>query len=170
MFDLMQFKAGSPAEVGVQSQYLDGELHFVDNALTKRLVGHPEFEIFWLVVISIAVFVMYLLVAAQRAAKHLFHYKAVLVGFFSAAKVYAPVAGINQVALVRYWTPFSASVATLFRAEFLVVIVARWTAIFVAKLTAFDRLRAILALQQHRWSLAHIGQCSLSGALVKENF
>jgi hypothetical protein len=37
MVDLVQFVAGGSGELGVQSQYLDGELHLVNDALARAV-------------------------------------------------------------------------------------------------------------------------------------
>lgn len=46
MGDLVQFVAGGSSEVGIQSQYLDGELHFVDDALAGAVAAGEKFEVF----------------------------------------------------------------------------------------------------------------------------
>ena len=43
--NLVQFKASRSGEVGVQSQYLDGELHLVDNALAGAVAAAEKLQV-----------------------------------------------------------------------------------------------------------------------------
>jgi hypothetical protein len=45
MLDFPQFVAGRSGELGVQGQYLDGELHFVDDTLSGAVTTVEKFEI-----------------------------------------------------------------------------------------------------------------------------
>jgi hypothetical protein len=56
--DLVQFVAGRSGELGVQSQYLDGELHLVDDALAGAVAARKEFEVVRTVVGPNPVYVM----------------------------------------------------------------------------------------------------------------
>ena len=46
MIELSQFVAGRSGELGVQGQYLDGELHLVDNALAGAVPAVEELKVF----------------------------------------------------------------------------------------------------------------------------
>lgn len=81
MVDLVQFVASRSAEVGVQSQYLDGELHLVDHALAGAVLAPKQFEIAQLIVEPVAVNVVHRFFGEKFTAKALFHYVSVLKDF-----------------------------------------------------------------------------------------
>jgi hypothetical protein len=56
--EFVQFVAGGPGEFGVQGQYLDGELHLVDDALAGAVARTEQFKIADFVVGAVPVFVM----------------------------------------------------------------------------------------------------------------
>jgi hypothetical protein len=71
--DLAQFVAGGACKLGVQSQYLDGELHLVDDALSGTVAAGEKFQILDTVFSSLSVFVMYRFFREQIAADVLRH-------------------------------------------------------------------------------------------------
>jgi hypothetical protein len=76
--DFVQFVAGGSAEVGVQSQYLDGELHFVDDALSGSVSAREKLKIGQIIFTSLAIDVMDRLFGKQIAPKMFGHDVAVL--------------------------------------------------------------------------------------------
>lgn len=81
MLEFSQFVAGGPAEVGVQNQYFDGELHLVDDTLARTVVRTEQFEIFDAVVKPISIDVMNGFVGEQIAPNALLHNISVLENF-----------------------------------------------------------------------------------------
>jgi hypothetical protein len=73
MCDRAQLIAGGSAEVGVQSQYLDSELHLVDDTLSGAMAAVKQFEVFDSVVGSDTVDVVDGLVGGQVAPDVLRH-------------------------------------------------------------------------------------------------
>lgn len=77
MFDSLQFVASGSPEFRVGEQHVYGELNFVDHALSWAMTARKQFEVFKLVVLAVAVFVMNCFLGKQLTAKVLFHHVAV---------------------------------------------------------------------------------------------
>ncbi len=73
--------AGGGAELGVLGQYLDGELHLVDDSLSGAVVRTEQFEVADIVVQTISVNMVHGLFGAKLASDMLFHIVAVLKDF-----------------------------------------------------------------------------------------
>lgn len=167
--NLVQFKASRSGEVGIQSQYLDGELHLVDDALAGRLHLAPKFKIGQIVIQAITVFVMHVLMFVQRAAKVFLHNQGMLKTLFATLDVYAPIASRMHPSFRIYGTNGSAFVPavlgtkTRFHVEAAVP-----SSVRVVNSTAFGRFAAILTLKS-RWVVpVHMSHWTQCGGLVKE--
>ena len=167
--NLVQFKASRSGEVGVQSQYLDGELHLVDNTLAGRLVLGPQFEVARRIVEFVAILMVYVFIFKQRTSQYLGHYKTLLENLAATSKVNADVAGRMYVALGIDWAPFSAFVSAIFGTEpRRHVEAAVPSSIRVVNSTALGRFAAILTLKS-RWVVpVHISHWTQCDGLVKE--
>lgn len=169
MLDRTQFVAGGSAEVGVLSQYLDGELHFVDDTLAGRLISRPQFQVRNFVIQAIAIFVMHAFEFGQRASQVFRHYVAMLQKLFAAALVYFSVSCRADVSVGVDRAPSSTFPAAFFAAEFLAFIVgpAR-SSVFVTHESALFRYTAQLALKCRRWFFAHRDWVPVPMGYVKE--
>lgn len=77
MFDRAQFVANSFGEVGIQSQYLDGELHLVDNALAGAVPAAEKLQVLDSVVVALPVYVMHRFFGKKLSPKALLDHVAV---------------------------------------------------------------------------------------------
>ena len=164
---MTQFVASSFGELGVQSQYLDGELHLVDDALSVGLVARPEFEVRKAVVEAVAILVMYAFKFGQRATKMFRHCVTVFQHFAAAPKVEHHVSGRMHVAFGVDRAPRATFIAAFFAAEFLTHVVSAGTTVLKATHTTFFRYATQLALKSRSGFLVHIGQLPGSIAAVK---
>ena len=73
MVDLSQFVAGGSAEVGIQGQYLDGELHLVDHALSGSVAAVEKFKIPGIIIASSSIDMMNCFFGQQIASDHFGH-------------------------------------------------------------------------------------------------
>jgi hypothetical protein len=164
---MTQFVANSFGEFGVQGQYLDGELHFVDDTLAVGLFFRPEFEIAQRVVSAIAVFVMHSFMAFQRAA-HMFSHRFTMDESFSAAsQMQAHVAARMYVPIGIDRAPRTTFPTALFAAKFLSFIVARMLPIKGPHQATFFRRATQLALKSWGRFLVHTEQLLDSPGVVK---
>ena len=167
MFHLSQFVDGRSAEIGVLGQYLDSELHLVDNTLPRRLVFNPQFKVIEIVIKAVAVFVMNVFVFSKWAAENLFHKYAVLQNFFAAAQVKPSVSGRMNVAFFGNRAPSAALPSALFAAKFLLHVVARMSAILGSTKVSLARFAAQLAFESRSGFLVHKEHLPDSFAAVK---
>lgn len=168
MFNRSQFDSCGSGEVRVQAQYVNRELDFIDDALAGRLVSSPKFEIFYAVVVLIAVPVMYAFVVSKQSAQRFFHNVAVFKFFASAADAYAQVARRMRVPVFVNRSPFAALPTAFLAAELLAVVVTGRPAVFESKHPANERLLAPTACEQWGRDLSHGGQCITVSLPVKE--
>lgn len=166
-----QFITGLPGKIGIAQKHLDGELYLVGDALTRRLVTRPKFEIGNFVVQAIAIFVMHAFVLCQRALQMFRHYISVLKNSVAATQVQAHVAGGKQVSVRIDGAPCATFPTTFLAAEFLADVVgAVRTSVFVPHHAAFFRYATQLALECRRWFFAHRDWLPVPMGSVKENF
>lgn len=163
----LQFEAGSSAEVGVQSQYLDSELYFVNYPLSARLPARPKFEIFESVVSTLAVNVMYCFLVGQRAAEMFRHHITMLENFRTVSKMQTNVSGRMQMSFGVDRTPRTSFPATFLAAKFLSFVVTGMPAIQRLHETSFFSFATQLALKSRSGFFVHIGQLPDSFAAVK---
>jgi hypothetical protein len=168
--EMMQFVASSFGELGVQGQYLDGELHLVDDALSAEMPARPQFQIPQFVVEFIAVFVVYAFFAKQWATNVFRHYVAMFVNLSTSAFCQLSVSRGMHVSLGGYWTPFSSFVPAFAATEFLAFVVARVTTIQGLHQATLFGFAAQLALKGRNGFLAHKEQLSDSFAVVNGDF
>ena len=166
----LQLVTSGSAELGVQSQYLDGERHFVDDALAGRLLLAPKFEITWSVVKSVSIFMMDVFKWVQSATKHFSHDQAMFERFGTAANVNADVPGRMDMPFRIYWAPFTSFISTCFgtkpRAH---VEAAVPSSVCVVNPSALRRFATQLTLKS-RWVVpVHLSHWTQCGSLVKEN-
>ena len=155
MSDRVQFIAGAPAEAGVLKQYLDGELHLVDDTLTGWLFVRPQFKVVKRVVKAVAVFMVHVFVLLKRTAKRVFHNQLVFKHLFSTAQVDTAVARRVDKTVRVNWAPTAAFVATFLGAKTLLHVVASVAAIFGATKVALSGLAAQLALERRGALVVH---------------
>jgi hypothetical protein len=158
MSESVQFVASRSGELGVQSQYLDGELHLVDDALAGRLFFNPQLKIIYVVVQAIAIFVVDVFTFIKFALEFFRHHYSMLKIGFSPAEVQSPVPGGVNVPFVGYGTPRASFVSTFSAAKFLAFVVARMTTVFGLHQAAFFRNATQLALKSRDGFLVHEGQ------------
>ena len=163
-----QFIAGSPAELGVQGQYLDSELHLVGDALAGWLLLRPQFEIGRRVVNSVSILVMNIFVFVQRAAKYFSHYKAMFESLCAATQVDTNVSGRMNVALRVNGPPVPSVVPAFGRTKYLTFLPAFECPIFAYGWAVLRSFAAALALECRRCFGVHVHCSSGSGRLVKE--
>ncbi len=155
-------------ELGVQSQYLDGERHLVDDALAGRLHFYPQLQIARRVVEAVTVLVVNIFELFEWAAEGFCHKHAVLKRFFTSAKVQSPVSRRMDVAFWADRAPRAAFPPAFFRAEFLLHVVAGVPAVFGAAQIALFGFAAQLALKSRWWFATHVAQLLGRPTLVKE--
>jgi hypothetical protein len=160
-------KSGGNSELGVESQHLYRELDFVDHALAGRLFFRPQLQIISCVVKAIAVFVMYVFVAFERATEKFRHYNSMLVSFFTAAKMQSAVARRMHVAVFVDWAPFAAFPPAFFRAESDLSVVAHQSPFFCSVSAVFRHFAATCAHEVCGF-LFHEGRYTPLGPNVKE--
>ena len=159
--------AGGGAELGVLGQYLDGELHLVDNSLSVGLIAGPKLKIGQVITKAVTIFVVNRLHISQRAAEVFRHYVTVLQNFSAASKVQSHVSGRVHVAFGIDRAPRSTSPPAFFAAEFLTFVVAGMFAVQRLHETPFFRFAAQLALKSRGWFLVHTEQLLDSPVAVK---
>jgi len=142
-------------EFGVESKYLDGECHFVSDALAVRLVPTPKLQVFRSVVESVAIFMMHRFVFVKGPTKHLHHRESVSKFFFAAAQVYALVARRMHVAFFGNGSPFTTFVSTIFGAKALSFIITGVFAVFSSAKATFFGFTAKLALKSRCGAFLH---------------
>jgi hypothetical protein len=160
---------GGEAEVRVLGQYLDGELHLVDDSLSGRLHLRPQFKVGEIVIRTITVFVMYGFELAQRALKMFRHYGAVLCNFATPAQMQYDVARLLHIAIRVDRAPRTTFPAAFFAAEFLLHIVAGMAAIFGSTKLSITSFATQFTLKCRSGFFGHIGQLLDSVRAVNEN-
>ena len=155
MSDRVQFIAGAPAEVGVLKQYLDGELHLVDDTLTGWLFVRPQFEVAKRVIEPVTIFVVHILVFFKKAAERIFHNEFVLVHFFPTAQVHSAVARRVDKTVRVNWAPTAAFVAAFLGAKTLLHAVASVAAVFGAAKMALSGFATQFALKRRGALVVH---------------
>lgn len=158
---------GGEAEIGVLGQYLDGELHLVDDSLSSRLVSGPKLKIGQVITKTVSIFVMNRLHIGQRAAEMLRHYVAMLQNFAASTKMHPHVAGRVHVSIRVDRAPRATFPAAFLAAEFLALVVAGVLAVQRLHKTPFFRFAAQLALKSRGWFLVHAEQLLDSPVAVK---
>lgn len=158
---------GGKAEVGVQGQYLDSELHLVDDSLSGGLVARPQFEIGKFVVEAVSIFVMNAFKLGQWAIEMLRHHVAVFQDFSTAAEMHSHVARRVHVPIGIDGPPRSAFPSTFFAAKFLAFVVARMATVFGFHQATFFRNATQLALKSRDGFFVHVGQLLDSPVAVK---
>src|SRR5882724_7538324 len=158
MVDFVQFVAGGSAEVGIQSQYLDGELYFVNDTLPSRLISRPKLEIGKFVVESIAILVMHAFKFCKWAIQMFRHYVAMLKNFAPTSQMHPHVTRRMHMTVGVDRAPRATFPAAFLATKFLTFIVARVATVFGLHQSAFFGNAAQLALKSWSGFLVHIEQ------------
>jgi hypothetical protein len=166
---MTQFVASSFGELGVQSQYLDGELHLVDDALAGWLIPGPKLKIRNIIESSVAIFVMNRLYGCQRAAEMFRHYVAVLRDFSATSKMQPDVARLLNVAFGVDRSPRTSFPAAFLAAEFLLHVVAGMATVFGSAKLPIAGFAAQFTLKCRSGLLVHIGLLRDSLSAVNGN-
>jgi hypothetical protein len=165
----MQLVANSTSELGVQSQYFDGELHLVDDTLAGRLSFRPQLKILRIVVQSVSVLVVDIFSIVKRSSENLGHHKTMLKDFTATAQVDAAVSARVDVAVFVNRSPSASLVTAFTAAKSLLFVVARMLAVFGLAQLALASLSTKFTLKR-RWELlVHKEQLQLFAFAVKEN-
>lgn len=166
---MSKLDTSSLCELGVQSQYLNGEGYLVDDALAGRLSAGPKFQIFRAVISSIAVLVVRRLPLGERTAQHLDQHLSMLVQLLPVGKIKPNVAGRVNVPFFGNGAASSSFVSAFPRAVNLRAVIVRVLAVLGLNAAPLFGFSTKLALKGARRSsdVAHAGQFTSSGTLYQ---